>query len=137
EYHRFRERYRSPFAKPVLRASAAAGPGRELLAASPAGPSLREREGEAAVSASGIPVTRDILAGSAAEAARAAADIGYPVVMKVSSPDLLHKSDLGLVAVGVASAAAARSTYRELLERASATSPSARLEGVLVCEQVS
>ena len=54
---------------------------------------------------SGIPVTDDRLVGSAAEAARAAADIGFPVVMKVSSPDLLHKSDLGLVEVGLGSAA--------------------------------
>jgi acyl-CoA synthetase (NDP forming) len=67
---------------------------------------------------------------------RAAKQLGFPVVMKVSSPDLLHKSDVGVVEVGVASAAEVRSTYDELLRRARKADRRARIDGVLVCETV-
>ena len=49
----------------------------------------------------GIKTTNDVLCRTPAEAVKAAKAIGFPVVMKVSSPDLLHKSDAGLVRVGV------------------------------------
>jgi acyl-CoA synthetase (NDP forming) len=66
----------------------------------------------------------------------AAGALGYPVVMKVSSPDLLHKSDAGLVEVGVTTAKAVRETYDSLLRRARRANPRAHVEGVLVCEMV-
>jgi acetate---CoA ligase (ADP-forming) len=59
------------------------------------------------------------------------------VVMKVSSPDLLHKSDAGLVRVGVATAKDVRATYDELLAKAKRTNRRARVEGVIVSEMVS
>ena len=69
---------------------------------------------------------------------KAAASLGYPVVMKVSSPDLLHKSDLGLVRVGVATAKDVRAAFTELMAKAKrAGGKKARIEGVLVCEMVS
>ena len=103
DHHEFRARYRSPFAKPVARRSPAAPAGRRLLE-SPvdAGTgALCEHESKPVLAEYGIPVSHDRLATSAAEAARAADVIGYPVVMKISSPDLAHKSDLGLVRVGL------------------------------------
>jgi len=58
------------------------------------------------------------------------------VVMKISSPDLAHKADLGLVEVDVAGAREVRAAYGRLLERAEAAAPTADLEGVLVSELV-
>jgi len=133
ERREFEARYRSPFDKPVIRRSKAAAATDPLLHQ---GRALSEHESKQLLSAYGIPVTDDRLVTSAAEAARAAADIGYPVVMKVSSPDLLHKSDLGLVEVGVTSAADVKRTYSELLERATKASKRATIEGVIVTELV-
>jgi acyl-CoA synthetase (NDP forming) len=119
DHHEFVGRYRSPFANPVRRRSSAFTP----LAGA-----LSEHDAKQALAAYGIPVTADVLCGSAAEAVKAAASLGHPVVMKACSPELQHKSDLGLVAVGVGSAAEVRRTYAELVDR----SPVA-LDGVLVC----
>ena len=108
DHHEFVGRYRSPFARPVRRRSSAFTP----LAGA-----LSEHDAKQALAAYGIPVTADVLCGSAAEATKAATKLGFPVVMKACSPDLLHKSDLGLVAVGVGSAAEVRRTYAELMDR--------------------
>jgi acyl-CoA synthetase (NDP forming) len=133
DHHEFRERYRSPFARVRTRPSPAARSAAGLLEGD--GP-LAEHDAKAVLSAYGIPVTTDVLCTSAAEAARAARERfdGRPVVMKIASPDLLHKSDLGLVHVGVSGAAAVRRTFAELMETAAASAPRARLDGVLVCE---
>jgi acyl-CoA synthetase (NDP forming) len=132
DYHAFRRRYRSPFAKVPARPSPAAASARALLAGGRT--ALSEHRSKQLLAAYGIPVTEDVLCMSAAEAARAAGD--RPVVLKVSSPDLLHKSDAGLVMVGVHGARAIRSAYATLLERALAAGPDATIEGVLVCEMV-
>ena len=71
------------------------------------------------------------------EAAAFAADaLGYPVVLKIASPDIPHKSDLGLVRVGISDAAAVCAVARELLTSATKQAPGARIEGVLVQQQV-
>jgi acyl-CoA synthetase (NDP forming) len=127
DYHAFRARYRSPFARPVRRPLRAASPARTLLRAAP---TLSELESKQVLAAYGIPITRDVLATTEKEAVAAAEAIGMPVVMKVSSRDLLHKSDAGLVALGVTSRKKVRSAYAALTDRAP------RAEGVLVCEQV-
>jgi acyl-CoA synthetase (NDP forming) len=133
DYHGFRERYRSPFAKPVTRRSPAARDVDALLAP---GGALSEHASKEVLAAYGIPVTREIVATSAAEAARAAGSIGFPVVLKVNSPDILHKSDLGLVRVGLRSAAEVRGAYTEIVATAQAAAPGARVEGVIVAEMV-
>ena len=70
-------------------------------------------------------------------AAKAADAIGYPVVMKVSSPDLLHKSDAGLVKVGVGvGQRGARRATTSSSPRQAAPTRRPRIEGVLVCEMV-
>jgi hypothetical protein len=79
-----------------------------------------------------LPLVREALATSAAEAARAAKRIGFPVALKLASPDFPHKTDLGLVELGVANAGEARRTYETLLRRARRANRKARIDGVLV-----
>ena len=133
EYHEFRQRHVSPFSRPAMKPSAAAGRARPHLQA---GQALSEHRSKAVLAAYGIPVTCDVLATSAAHAVRAAAELGPRVVMKISSPDLAHKADLGLVEVDVAGAREVRTAYGRLLERAEAAAPTADLDGVLVSELV-
>jgi acetate---CoA ligase (ADP-forming) len=133
DHHEFVARYRSPFDKPVRRRLPAATEVAPLLAARQG---LNEHQSKQVLAAYGIPVSHDLVVTSAAEAARAAGAIGYPVVMKVSSPDLAHKSDLGLVRVGITSASDARRTYLELLEQVEAVSRRANVDGVLVSEMI-
>jgi acyl-CoA synthetase (NDP forming) len=71
------------------------------------------------------------------EAVAAAQLFGYPVVMKILSPDILHKSEIGGVLLDVSNADDVRSGFALLLERAEAAAPSARIEGVLVAKQLS
>lgn len=133
DYHSFRADYKSAFDKPVTRRLPASKVALPLLKP---GRTLAEHRAKELVSAYGIAVSRDILCTSQREAARAASVIGYPVVMKVASPDIAHKSDLGLVRVGVGSEAAVRRVYSELAEAASRAWPRAAVDGVLVCEMV-
>lgn len=133
DHHEFQARYRSPFETPVRRRSPAAAKVVPLLARPGA---LSEHSSKQVVAAYGIPVTADELVTSRANASRAAARIDGPVVMKVSSPDLPHKSDHGLVRVGVTGAAEVRRTYDELLAATAAVVPDAAVEGVLVCPMV-
>jgi acyl-CoA synthetase (NDP forming) len=136
DYHRFRMGYESPFASSAVarRPSAGAAKARAALASVGAalepGRALSEHASKQLLAAYGIGVSRDVLCTSAKEAATAAAGLGWPVVMKAASADILHKSDAGLVALGVATAADVRRTYAEMMERA----PDA--DGVLVCEQL-
>ena len=132
DHHAFSARHASPFDKPVLRRKPAGRAAGRLLSAG----TLSEHRSKELLSAYGIPVSRDAICTSAAEAARAAAAIGYPVVMKVSSPALPHKSDLGLVRLGLSTAAQVRSAYRELMDRVRTVAGDAAVEGVLVSEMV-
>lgn len=67
----------------------------------------------------------------------AAREIGYPVVMKILSPDILHKSEIGGVLLDVRDEAAVRSGFSTLMERAKKAAPGVRIEGVLVARQLS
>jgi acetyltransferase len=97
---------------------------------------LGEVEAREVMEAYGMRLPQSRLARSPEEAAQIAAEIGFPVVMKISSPDILHKSDIGGVKVGVADAATARDTYELIEYRARKYSPEARIWGVLVQEMV-
>jgi acetate---CoA ligase (ADP-forming) len=129
DYHRFLGRYTSPFVKPVSRPLPAAKAARELLGGAGAGQGLSEHESKELLAAYGIPTTTERLCTSKADAVRAADAIGYPVVLKVSSASILHKSDLGLVRVGVPTAKEVRAAYDELMAAEGA-------DGVLVSELV-
>ena len=88
------------------------------------------------ISSYGITTTSIKLARDENEAAALATELGFPVVMKIASPDILHKSDIGGVLLNINSAEAARSGYALLLERASKSMPNARIEGVHVQRQI-
>ena len=84
----------------------------------------------------GIPFPKEKIARTAAEAAQAAAEIGFPVAIKVVSPDIAHKSEVGGVALGLNSAAEVERAYAEMMERLRAAAPQARITGVLVQQMV-
>ena len=137
DYWTFAARYRSPFTSAPTTPSPAAKKARKLLDGLSAGEALSEWHSKQLLAAYGIKTSRDELCTSAKAAVKAAEAIGFPVVMKVSSPDLLHKSDAGVVRVGVESAKQVRAAYDELLANAKRADKKARIEGVLVCEMVS
>jgi acyl-CoA synthetase (NDP forming) len=113
-----------------------ARPGRALVeAALNAGlDALDESAGKQLFAAYGIPVPGGSIVGSAAQAVEAAAGLGYPVVMKGSAVGVQHKTDAGLVILGVSDEAEVREGYRTLEARAAAARVT--LEGVLVEHQV-
>lgn len=108
-----------------------AAPGIEI----PDGP-INELDAMRLLGAAGIPIAEERLATSADEAAAAAQTLGLPVAMKLVSPDILHKSEIGGVLLDVASAVEAGEGYATLTERAAAAAPDARLDGVLVAPMV-
>ena len=83
-----------------------------------------------------VPLAREATAQSSAGAVAIAADFGFPVVMKVASPDFPHKSDLGLVRLGVEDSDEARAAYVELVDRGRKLDSTARIDGVLVQEMI-
>jgi acetyl coenzyme A synthetase (ADP forming)-like protein len=88
------------------------------------------------LAAYGIPAAPLRLAANADKAVAIANELGFPVVMKIASPEILHKSDIGGVLLNVKSEAEARSGYAKLIERAKSAKPGALLEGVHLQGQV-
>ncbi|MFF4079407.1 acetate--CoA ligase family protein [Streptomyces sp. NPDC001777] len=131
EHHRFAASYRSPFDEaprtpsPSFRkAQALMRPGRQLS----------EHAAKQLLRAYGIRVPREQLVTSAAASVRAAGLVGYPVVMKASGARLAHKTELGLVKVGLTSASQVRDAYRELTDIA--RFEDVELDGILVCQMI-
>ena len=93
---------------------------------------LTEMESKALLAAFHIPVTQTLLARSATEAMMIAAQIGFPVALKIDSPDISHKSDVGGVALNVTNATAVRDIYQDMMETVRAKLPDARINGVTV-----
>lgn len=82
----------------------------------------------------GIPVTKFKAATSAAEAAAFADEIGYPVVLKIISPDVIHKSDAGGVLVNLKNPTDVRNAYNKILENVKNYNANAKIVGILVQE---
>jgi acetyltransferase len=80
----------------------------------------------------GIPVVPTLLTRDAEEAARASARIGFPVVLKIESAQITHKSDVGGVELGLSSAAEVRDAYHRIRERVTAKNPTAEIAGIVV-----
>ena len=97
---------------------------------------LAEYEAKRVLAEYGIAVTREQLATSRDEAARIAAEIGFPVAMKIQSSGIPHKTEAGGVRIGVAGADAARAAFDEIMANAAEHAPGAKLDGVLVQEMV-
>ena len=95
-----------------------------------------EAEAKRLLASAGITSAPEQACASVDEAVAAAELFGFPVVMKILSPDILHKSEIGGVLLGVADDAAVRDGYDLLLARARRAAPDARIEGVLVAKQL-
>jgi acetyl-CoA synthetase (ADP-forming) len=96
--------------------------------------SLLETEAKAVCIEYGIPVTKFELAKSEAQAVKFAEKIGYPVVLKIVSPDVVHKSDVGGVAVNLKDSKSVREAYRQILKNVKKHNAKAKIVGVLVQE---
>jgi acyl-CoA synthetase (NDP forming) len=93
---------------------------------------LNPNESRTLCAAYGIPVPREGIAHSTAELSRLVNEIGLPLVMKIVSSDILHKTEAGGVIVGVKSSAEALQSYEEILRNARAYRADAKIDGVLV-----
>jgi acyl-CoA synthetase (NDP forming) len=97
---------------------------------------LSEIEAKSLLKAWGLAVPRGGLARNAAEARSLASSIGGPVALKVSSPDLLHKTEAGVIRLGLKSPEEVENAFDEILGKAKKWNPGTRLDGVLVEEMV-
>ncbi|MEU9363372.1 acetate--CoA ligase family protein [Streptomyces avermitilis] len=131
DHARFTASYRSPFDEAPRTPSPSFRKARALMRP---GQQLSEHAAKQLLRAYGIRVPREQLVTSAAAAVRAASLVGYPVVMKASGAQIAHKTELGLVKIGLTSASQVRDAYRELTDIARYEGIS--LDGVLVCQMV-
>jgi len=95
---------------------------------------LLEPEAKAICVEYGIPITKFKVASSEGEAAAFAGEIGFPVVLKIVSPDIIHKSEAGGVLINLKNATEVASGYRKIIENAKNYKPDAKIVGVLVQE---
>ncbi|RYE04468.1 MAG: CoA-binding protein [Sphingomonadales bacterium] len=102
-----------------------------LIASAPA-PVLTESEAKRVLALYGLPVVPERVSVSLDDALSAACEFGYPVVLKVESADIPHKSDAGAVRLGVGDDEALRIAYAEVLTNARGAVPDAHIRGVLV-----
>jgi acyl-CoA synthetase (NDP forming) len=131
-HHRFTTDYVSPFENAPRTPCAGKAKAQRVLHP---GKQLSEVGAKQLLRAYGIRVPREQLVTSAAGAVRAASVVGYPVVLKGSAPEVAHKTELGLVKVGLTSASQVRDAFRELTDNARAAGID-RMDGVLVCQMV-
>src|SRR5262249_2956723 len=103
---------------------------------------LSESESKQLIAAWGVPVTREVRVSSAEAAVEAAQRLGYPVALKVDSPDILHKTEAGVIRLGLREAEQVRNAYAEIMDRGAAYATNATgsagdaIAGVLVQEMV-
>jgi len=97
---------------------------------------LTEMESKSLLSAFHIPVTQTMLARTPNEAMMIANQLGYPVALKIDSPDITHKSDVNGVALNVVNALGVRDTYKDMMESVTKLQPNARIHGITVQKMV-
>jgi acyl-CoA synthetase (NDP forming) len=102
-----------------------------LIQASP-NATLTEREAKAVLAAYGVPVVRDAVVRSAEDAARAAAEAGFPVALKVESADIPHKTEAGVIRLNLCTAAEVREAFAQVMANAVRVVAPDRIHGVLV-----
>ena len=124
--HGFATTFARPYAPPRV------APAREKLP----GGSLNEIDAMAALERIGVPVNPSRLARTADEAVAAAQAVGFPVVLKVVSGDILHKTDVGGVKLRLGDAVAVKSAFEEIMRVVPGHMPKARLDGCLVALMV-
>ena len=97
---------------------------------------LMEHESKEILEAYEIPTTKETLALDADDAAKSAEKMGFPVVLKIYSPEIVHKSDVGGVFIGLKTQSAVKEAYRKIIENLNAKRHDAKILGVLVQEMV-
>jgi len=97
---------------------------------------LNEEEARQVISAYGFRIPQSILAATEPSAVKAAEEIGYPVVIKISSPDILHKSDFGGVRIGIKNEREVRNCFCDITQKARRLMPDAEIKGVLVQQMI-
>ena len=100
------------------------------------GAALDEVASKKLLKAYGIPVSREEIAQTAADAVKIAKKIGFPVVAKVVSADILHKSDIGGVVLNINSAAEVKKAFNDITARVKKLKGKPKLEGILIAQQV-
>jgi len=93
---------------------------------------LNEVEVKQLLHDAGVPVTTTLLATTQEEATTLAEQVGYPVVLKIVSPDIVHKSDIGGVKVGLEDSAAVTAAFDEIIANAKNAEPDANITGIAV-----
>jgi acetyltransferase len=119
--------------------SSSRAPARALLERtlrSATGAALDEVASKKLLKAYGIPVSKEAIARTAAEAVKIARKIGFPVVAKVVSADILHKSDIGGVVLNISSAAEVKKAFDDIVARVKKLKNKPKLEGILIAQQV-
>ena len=96
---------------------------------------LSESESYELLKQYGVPVPEHTIVKTAAEAGKVAEKIGFPVVMKIHSPQIVHKSDAGGVIVSISSKQAAEEAFKKIVANAKAYNPEAEIKGVVVEQQ--
>ena len=119
------------FAKPRASPSSVGARAQPL----PAGP-INEADAKRLLGAAGIPFAEERIARSPADAVAAATAIGFPVVLKVLSRDIAHKSEAGGVVLGLRNVDAVAAGYDTMMARVAAHAPQARLDGALVARMI-
>ncbi len=99
-------------------------------------PNLLEEEGQEVLRAYGFPMPKSKLAKNENDAVKIAKKIGYPVVMKIASPQIIHKSDAGGVKVNLTNDKDVKSAFKEIVSNAKKYDKKAEIKGVLVVEMV-
>jgi acetyltransferase len=100
------------------------------------GAALDEVASKALLKAYGIPISKEAIAQTAAEAVKIAKKIGFPVVAKVVSADILHKSDIGGVVLNLNNAADVKKAFNDITARVKKLKGKPKLEGILIAQQV-
>lgn len=93
---------------------------------------LNEIESKQLLQQAGVPATETRLATSRAEAIALAREIGFPAALKIVSPDIVHKSDIGGVMLGLRNSAAVGKAYDQIIDVTNAKQPGSRIDGVSV-----
>ena len=120
----------------VSSSSASARAMLERMLKSAKGAALDEVASKKLLKAYGIPVSKEEIAQTAAEAVKIAKKIGFPVVAKVVSADILHKSDIGGVVLNINSTAEVKKAFNDITARVRKLKDKPKLEGILIAQQV-
>lgn len=99
-------------------------------------PNLLEEEGQEVLKAYGLPLPKSALAKTEADAIKIAKQIGYPVVMKIASPQIIHKSDAGGVKVNLTNDSEIKEAFKIIISNAKKYNKNAEIKGVLIVEMI-